>query len=330
MIREDQEEVPEEQKKKRRKQRKRRRSTMTRCSAAAHILGKASIPLLTLHSSVNIILTHYVRCQNTDFLTSSAVFISEVFKLAFCLFVLVGQQGTNLRLYLAAHFRLIQLVKLVVPAAMFTLQNNLFYMANTNLDSITYQITYQLKIITTALFSYLLLSKRFTKTQVFSLGVLLFGIVLIQIDESASESISRKSDNGNQLIGFGFTSVYLERIYKADGDDTLLIKNLQLSLLSIPISMINVLLQDSDTVSQHGLFFGYDGLVLTDVLFNALGGLIISLVLKHHDNITKIFSTSVSIVVTFVLSVFLFEKRFNEHFMIGMVHVFISIYLYYF
>ncbi|XP_026676644.1 UDP-N-acetylglucosamine transporter-like [Diaphorina citri] len=223
---------------------------------------------------------------------------------------------------------------------MFTLQNNLFYMANTNLDSITYQITYQLKIITTALFSYLLLSKRFTKTQVFSLGVLLFGIVLIQIDESASESISRKSDNGNQLIGFGqvilasvssgFTSVYLERIYKADGDDTLLIKNLQLSLLSIPISMINVLLQDSDTVSQHGLFFGYDGLVLTDVLFNALGGLIISLVLKHHDNITKIFSTSVSIVVTFVLSVFLFEKRFNEHFMIGMVHVFISIYLYYF
>jgi Nucleotide-sugar transporter. len=43
----------------------------------------------------------------------------------------------------------------------------------------------------------------FSLFQVFSLGVLLFGIVLIQIDESASESISRKSDNGNQLIGFG-------------------------------------------------------------------------------------------------------------------------------
>lgn len=131
------------------------------------------------------------------------------------------------------------------------------------------------------------------------------------------------------LTPLGFTSVYLEKLYKT-GEDTLLIKNIQLALLSIPISMLNMLVQDFAIVRQHGIFHAYDALVLGDILFNALGGLIISLVLKHHDNITKIFSTSVSIILTFLLSVILFDKRINEFFTFGLIHVFVSIYLYYF
>uniref|UniRef100_A0A8D8ZSQ5 CMP-sialic acid transporter n=1 Tax=Cacopsylla melanoneura TaxID=428564 RepID=A0A8D8ZSQ5_9HEMI len=311
---------------------------MGRNIAFGNFLGKASIPMLTLHSSLNIIFTHYVRRYNSTFLTSSAVFLSELFKFLLCFGILAVQHQSKIFDHLEIHFRRSQLGKLIIPAALFTLQNNLFYMANTNLDSITYQITYQFKIVTTAFFSYVILAKHFSKTQVFSLAVLLFGIVLIQIEDSAADLFSGKAKD-NQLIGFGqvivasissgFTNVYLEKIYKSS-DDTLLIKNLQLSLLSIPISIGNILIQDGATVSQRGLFYAYDVPVLTLVLFNALGGLIISLVLKHHDNITKIFSTSVSIILTFVLSVYLFDKRVNEYFMFGLIHVFVSIYLYYF
>ncbi|KAL1452953.1 hypothetical protein WDU94_007135 [Cyamophila willieti] len=307
-------------------------------TALVNVLGKVSIPMLTLHSSLNIILTHYVRRYNSSFLTSSAVFISEVFKFVLCLAILAGQQQSKIFAHLEIHFRRSQLGKLFIPAVLFTLQNNLFYMANTNLDSITYQITYQFKIVTTAFFSYVILAKHFSKTQIFSLAVLLFGIVLIQIDVSAADLYGGRTNN-NQLLGFGqvivasitsgFTNVYLEKIYKSS-DDTLLIKNLQLSLLSIPISIGNILIQDGSTVRERGLFYAYDFPVLTLVLFNALGGLIISLVLKHHDNITKIFSTSVSIILTFVLSVYLFDKRINEYFTLGLIHVFVSIYLYYF
>lgn len=311
---------------------------MGRSNTLVSCLSKASVPMLTLHCSLNIILTHHVRLHNASFLSSTAVFISEVFKFVLCFLCLLLQERSNIGKYLRPHFQSSQMVTLCIPALLFTIQNNLFYLANTNLDSITYQITYQFKTVTTAFFSFLLLRKVFSKTQVFSLFVLMFGIVLIQIENSAADLLGKES-NGNQLLGLcqvafasltsGFTSVYLEKIYKSS-DNTLLVKNLQLSLLSMPISIGNMLILDFSTLSHHGAFYSFDWLVLATVLFNAVGGLIIALVLTHHDNIIKIFSTSVSIVLTCILSVYLFEKHINEFFTFGLIHVFISIYLYYF
>jgi hypothetical protein len=50
-----------------------------------------------------------------------------------------------------------EIAKLSIPSFLYTVQNNLLYFALTNLDAATYQVCYQLKILTTALFSAILL-----------------------------------------------------------------------------------------------------------------------------------------------------------------------------
>ena len=61
------------------------------------------------------------------------------------------------------------IIILAVPACLFTLQSNLLVIALTSLDAATFQVLYQLKILTTAFFSVLILEKQLGKILEFSM-----------------------------------------------------------------------------------------------------------------------------------------------------------------
>ena len=70
-----------------------------------------------------------------------------------------------------------------MPSAVYLIQNNLLYVAASNLDVATYQITYQLKILTTAMFAVTMLGKKLLPTQWLSLLTLVAGVAMVQLSD---------------------------------------------------------------------------------------------------------------------------------------------------
>ena len=70
---------------------------------------------------------------------------------------------------------------------------------------------------------------------------------------------------------------------------------------------------DGKEVLERGFFDGYNGIVWTTVLFQASGGIIVALCVKFADNILKNFATSISILLSFVASVYFFDFNVTTH-----------------
>ncbi|TEB36392.1 hypothetical protein FA13DRAFT_1252825 [Coprinellus micaceus] len=236
--------------------------------------------------------------------------------------------------------------KLSIPAILYVVQNNLQYVAASNLPAATFQVTYQMKILTTAIFSVALLRKRLSSTQWFSLVCLALGVGIVQIQagmqHKAITALSTATSSVVPLKGFaavtaacftsGLAGVYFEMVLKNSKTD-LWVRNVQLSFFSIiPAITPIVVAHRTDVTSGEGLiatlFHNFTPTAWATILVQVLGGLITALVIKYSDNILKGFATSLSIVISFVASVALFHFHVSPVFMLGSSVVLVATYLY--
>lgn len=197
------------------------------------------------------------------------------------------------------------------------------------------QVTYQLKILTTALFSVLMLGRKLSSLQWGSLVILFVGVALVQLQSSSSSSHSAQMQN--HLLGLcavivsclssGFAGVYFEKMLKGSSASVWL-RNIQLGMFGTITALVGMLLKDRALIQEKGLLFGYNWLVLMVVSQQAVGGLIVAVVVKYADNILKGFATSLSIILSCIASVFLFDYIISFKFAVGAVLVIIAIYLY--
>ena len=130
---------------------------------------------------------------------STAVFLNEVIKLAVSLTMSLYNIATDPRTpdnstATALFGELARATftgdswKLAIPAMLFTLQNTLHYIGISNLDAATFQVTDQLKILTTAVFSVLLLGRTLNARKWLSLVLLMVGVAIVQIPTGPSQS----------------------------------------------------------------------------------------------------------------------------------------------
>ena len=130
----------------------------------------------------------------------------------------------------------------------------------------------------------------------------------------------------------GLAGVCFEKVLKdstTPGVVSVWTRNIQLSFYSLfPALLVGVIFMDGGEIARHGFFDGYNWVVWTLILFQALGGILTSLVIHYADNIAKNFATSISIVASFLVSEYFFSFRVSARFLLGTALVMLSTYLY--
>lgn len=228
-------------------------------------------------------------------------------------------------------------------AGLYTVQKNLLYVAVSNLDAAVFQVTYQAKILTTALFSVLLLKRRLSYQKMIGLFILFIGVATVQLDKVEANA-SKSHQEQHRMIGVlavlgacctsGFGGVYFELVLKPQASSnpkpppSVWAKNVQLSMFAFIIAFITAFLKDGHVIMNGGFFQGYSPLVVLVITFEAMGGLVVAVVIKYADNILKSFATAVSIVTSTIVSAYVFDFHVSQLFITGCGLAFLAIGMY--
>jgi UDP-sugar transporter A1/2/3 len=275
-----------------------------------------------------VLMLHHVRARvqpgEAVFNSVTGVFMAEVLKVTFCLVLGTMQVGgwTNLTRWIVAQFndanQRSASLKTAIPALLYFVQTNLLYFAIQYLSPVTYQITSQLKILTTAGFSIVMLNRHLSGRRWLALLMLMVGVAGVQYKPSASKvETDAMAMYGLAAIVLacttsGFAGVYFEKILKAPEQmesglfkepTNLIANNLRLAFFSIIVAIVGLLIsgQGSLLLSSDEFFQGWNVMVWGTVLVAAIGGLTVAMVVKYTDNIAKAFATSCSIVLAGVV-----------------------------
>jgi UDP-sugar transporter A1/2/3 len=170
----------------------------------------------------------------------------------------------------------------------------------------------------------------------FSLVLLTVGVAVVQISGS-NDSHATVGEKHNRFVGLiavlcaactsGFSGVYFEKILKGS-TTSLWLRNVQMGLPSVIIAFITVYATDAAAVAEHGFLGGYSPLVWTVVTVQAVGGLIVAVVVKYADNVLKVFATSFSIIISCVISAIFFDFHATFGFIVGAFLVVVATVLY--
>lgn len=137
--------------------------------------------LVAQNASITLVMRYSRGVLKERYNTTTTVIASEAVKLVICSAILFHKNSFNLRATIQRHFYLIQTsLVMSVPGALYLVQNKLTFVGLQNLDSGTYAILSQLKLLTTALFSVAMMGKRLHQFQWRALLLLFIGVILVQ------------------------------------------------------------------------------------------------------------------------------------------------------
>jgi UDP-galactose transporter len=206
---------------------------------------------------------------------------------------------------------------LLLPAAIYVAQNNLFLYAAGKLQPSLFQAVWQLRLIPTAYFSQLILKKKIGAYRWLSLLGLVVGVIVIQSSFTASNPLEFSSRFSREhlvllapifalllsAVCAALAGVTLEGIFVQKETD-IWIANLHLSSFSLlPCIFLITIEAQNNPGGLSGLFDGFNSSYWpwVAVFINGTSGILVALVTKHAGCIANNISGIASIATTHML-----------------------------
>lgn len=296
--------------------------------------------LLTVLTSSQGILTTFSQTNgkyNYDYATIP--FLAEIFKLLVSSFFLWRENKTQSPPRMTTEWKTVRLF--VVPSVIYLVHNNVQFATLTYVDPSTYQIMGNLKIVTTGILFRLFLKRKLSILQWLAIILLAVGTTTSQVKGCGELSCDTLFSAPIQGYVLGVLSaclsalagVYTEYLMKKN-NDSLYWQNVQLYTFGALFNMARLLWDDFRGEFEKGpwwqrLLNGYTFTTWIVVLNLGSTGLLVSWLMKFADNIVKVYSTSMAMLLTMILSAYFFNFRPTIQLFLGIIICIISLHMYF-
>lgn len=222
-----------------------------------------------------------------------------------------------------------------IPSLIYLIHNNVQFATLTYVDTSTYQIMGNLKIVTTGILFRVFLRRKLSNLQWMAIVLLTVGTTTSQIKGCGEGNCG--SVFSSPYIGYvlgivsavlsALAGVYTEFLMKKT-NESLYWQNTQLYVFGVLFNFLRLLLEGG-WPKIWGLCDGYDFVTWLVVLNLGCTGLLVSWIMKYADNIVKVYATSMAMLLTMILSTFLFNFKPSLQLFLGIIICTMSLQMYF-
>lgn len=324
---------------------------------------------MTAQNSTVVLCSRYTRAgisTNDAYVINDLIMVQEIGKLI--LASALEYNATNGQLVQSIQENIVNRPKdffrILIPSLLYLVQNSLLYVAISNLTAPMFQVTYQCKLLTTAVVSVIMLQRKYSLKQWICLTALGLGVAIVVLGAQSDSKKDGDSDSENKddanvqnlFVGLmavtvaclcsAFAGVYFEFVLKRPTNDggearapvSMWMRNIQMAFFSICIAYINMVrdndrgvtgeMDENNNPIVKPFMHGFTGWVYVVVVLQAGGGLLVAAVIKYADNVLKGMATGVSVVTATFFSTFLFGTTLSMQFALGAGIILVSVYLF--
>jgi len=270
-----------------------------------------------------------VRWYASKAITSVVVLASELCKIVVCT-ALLWWQGDLRHVYGGVSFS--NSIKTAgVPATIYAIINILYQISYKNLDGVMFNFLNQTKLFWCSVFLWVFLKKPQSEEQIVALVMLTVAAIMLTM----GQYIDQTSGSNSFLFGIlpvltgsilsGVATTVSQKVLQNDNKNSYLYTT-ELAIWGI-VTLIGVSFGEYEVIMHEGVFKGWTLMTTLPIFINAIGGILVGLVVKYAGGVRKGFGTVAGMFLTAVLSFFIEANPFTVTTWIALPLLISSVYI---